>query len=566
MNSPTRKIVKSLNAAAVVLLAAACQARPPAEPATLIVHNAQVYTAHDARPIVEAVAVRGDRIVLVGASAEALKLRGPNTRTIDAHGATLLPGIQDAHGHFTNLGASLQILQLRGTSSYEQIVDMVRARAATARPGEWIQGRSWDQNDWPVKDWPSHQQLTEAAPNNPVYLTRVDGHAALVNKAALDAAGITRATVDPAGGRIIRDDAGEPAGVLIDAAQNLVAGKIPPVTDEQLEEQILLADREARRFGLTMVHDAGTTPNTVAAYKRLVDAGKLKTRLYVMLRGPLSMLEPEFRKGPLINYGGHRLSVRAIKIGADGALGSRGAALLEPYSDEPTTTGLMTTPENEIYAQTLAASRAGFQTCVHAIGDRANRVTLDVFERVQREVPGSRDLRMRDEHAQILDAADIPRFAKLNVIASMQATHATSDMPWVPARIGAARAQEGAYVWRRLIGLGVILANGSDFPVEEPNPMLGFYAAVTRQDPDGQPSGGWMPEERLSREEMLKSFTWNAAYAAHAEQDLGSLEVGKLADMVLLDKNVMTVEPREILSARPLLTIIGGEVVFERQP
>lgn len=553
-------------AAVMAMALTACQAGQPVEPASLIVHNAKVYTVNSTQPEAQAVAVRGDRIVLVGSSDAALALRGSDTRVIDAAGATLVPGIQDSHGHFTNLGASLQVLPLRGTTSYEQIVEMVRARAATARPGEWIQGRSWDQNDWPVKDWPHHAQLTAAAPNNPVYLTRVDGHAALVNKAALDAAGITSSTADPPGGRIIRDAAGEAAGVLVDTAQDLVGSKIPPVSAAQLEEQILLADAEARKLGLTMVHDAGATPDHVAAYKRLIDAGTLKTRLYVMLRGPLSMLEPEFKKGPLINYGGHRLSVRAIKIGADGALGSRGAALLEPYSDEPSTTGLMTTTPEEIYAQTLAASRAGFQTCIHAIGDRGNRVAMDTFERVQSEVSGARNLRMRNEHAQILDAAEIPRFAQLNVIASMQATHATSDMPWVPDRIGPARTAEGAYVWQRLMKSGVVLANGSDFPVEEPNPMLGFYAAVTRQDPSGRPAGGWMPDERLSRDEMLKSFTWNAAYAAHAEKDLGSLEVGKLADMVLLDKDVMTVDPKEILSTRPRLTIIGGEIVFERTP
>jgi predicted amidohydrolase YtcJ len=256
--------------------------------------------------------------------------------------------------------------------------------------------------------------------------------------------------------------------------------------------------------------------------------------------------------------------VRAIKIGADGALGSRGAALLEPYNDESSTRGLMTTPVDEIYAQTLAASRAGFQTCIHAIGDRGNRVAMDVFERVQAEVSGARNLRMRNEHAQILDAAEIPRFAQLNVIASMQATHATSDMPWVAARIGAERAQEGAYVWQRLIHSGVVLANGSDFPVEEPNPMLGFYASITRQDPSGQPPGGWMPDVRLSRDERVKSFTWNGAYAADSDKDLGSLEVGKLADMVLLDKDVMTVDPKEILTTHPLVTIIGGEIVYQR--
>ncbi len=550
---------------ALALVLSGCRPAPPAERATLIVHNAEVYTVNVAQPTANAVAVRGDRIVLVGSDAAALDLRGPDTRVIDAAGGTLVPGLQDAHGHFTGLGASLQVLRLRGTTSYAQIVDMVRERAARARPGEWIEGRSWDQNDWPVKDWPTHQALTDAAPNNPVYLTRVDGHAALVNKQALDAAGITRQTGDPAGGRLIRDAQGEPTGVLIDSAQGLVAARIPDPTPAQLDEQILLADAETRKLGLTTVHDAGTTPAVVAAYKRLIDEGRLATRLYVMLRGPLSMLEPEFAKGPLINYADHHLSVRAIKIGADGALGSRGAALLEPYSDEPGTSGLMTTPPDEIYAQTLAASRAGFQTCIHAIGDRGNRVTMDVFERVQREVTGARDLRMRNEHAQILDAAEIPRFAKLNVIASMQATHATSDMPWVPARIGAARTEEGAYVWKRLLDTGVVLANGSDFPVEEPNPMLGFYAAITRQDPSGQPPGGWMPEERLSREEMLKSFTWNAAYASHAEKDLGSLEAGKLADMVLLDTNVMTAAPADILATRVRVTIVGGQVVFEAQ-
>jgi predicted amidohydrolase YtcJ len=547
----------------VTVAVAACGSSPPAERATLIVHNARVYTVNAAQPTAEAVAIRGDRIVLVGSNDDAVALRGDATRVIDAGGAALVPGLQDAHGHFTGLGASLQVLRLRGTTSYEQIVDMVRARAATARPGEWIQGRSWDQNDWPVKDWPTHDALSAAAPNNPVYLTRVDGHAALVNKAAMDAAGITRATADPPGGRLIRDADGTPTGVLVDSADDLVANKIPPVSGEQLEEQIRLADAETRRLGLTMVHDAGADPTIVSAYRRLIDAGQLKTRLYVMLRGPLSMLEPELAKGPVVNYGGSRLSVRTIKIGADGALGSRGAALLEPYSDEPGTSGFLTMPEPEIYAQTLAASRAGFQTAIHAIGDRGNRVALDVFERVQREVPGARDLRMRIEHAQILDAADIPRFARLNIIASMQATHATSDMPWVPARIGPARADEGAYVWQRLMKTGVVLANGSDFPVEEPNPMLGLYAAITRQDPAGHPPGGWMPDERLSRDEMLKSFTWNAAYAAHAEKDLGSIEVGKLADLVILSRDVMTVEPKAILTAEARVTIIGGEVVHE---
>jgi predicted amidohydrolase YtcJ len=552
----------------LVVLLAALIGTPSAQtpPADLIFHNAKIYTADDARPRAEAIAIRGDRIAAVGSSADVLKMKGDATKVVDARGAAILPGLHDAHGHFSGLGASLQVLRLRGTASWEQIVGMVRRRAASARPGEWIQGRSWDQNDWPVKEFPSHEMLSNAAPNNPVYLTRVDGHAAMVNKAALDAAGVTKDTKDPEGGRIIRDAQGNPTGVLVDKAMGLVSREIPRVNAAQLEEQILLADAEARKLGLTMVHDAGANTDVVDAYKRLIDAGKLQTRLYVMLRGPMEMLKPHFAAGPIANYGNHHLAVRAVKISADGALGSRGAALLEPYSDEPGNTGLLVNPPEEVYAQTLAASKAGFQMCVHAIGDRANRMVMDTFERVQKEVPGSRDLRMRNEHSQILDAAEIPRFAKLNVIASMQATHATSDLPWASTRLGPARVEEGGYVWQKLLKSGAIIANGSDFPVEEPNPMLGFYASITRQDPSGNPPNGWQPDQRLSREETLRSFTLHAAFAAHAEKELGSLTPGKLADLIVLSKDVMTVAPKEILSTTVTTTVIGGAIVYEAKP
>ncbi|MCA1563706.1 MAG: amidohydrolase [Acidobacteria bacterium] len=546
-------------ASGVVTLAAQAQA-----PADLIIHNAVVYTVDPKNPKAEGVAVRGDRIARVGSSAEVLALKGPETKTVDARGATIVPGLHDAHGHFTGLGASLQRLDLRGTTSFEQIVDMVGRAAAKAEPGEWILGRSWDQNDWSDKTFPTHGQLSNVTPDNPVYLTRVDGHAGLANRKAMEVAGLTRAATDPSGGEIIRDQNGDPTGVLIDRAQGLVSARIPDPSPAQVAQQIQLADRECRRLGLTMVHDAGTTGAVVEAYKGLIDAGILQTRLYVMLRGSLQTLEPSFRRGPVLNYANHHLAVRAIKISADGALGSYGAALLEPYSDRPGARGLLTTPPEEVYAQTLAASKAGFQTCIHAIGDRANREVMEVFERVQKEVPGARDLRMRNEHAQILDAAEIPRFARLNVIASMQATHATSDMPWVPTRIGPDRTAEGAYVWQKLLKSGVVVANGSDFPVEEPNPMLGLYAAVTRQDPSGQPPGGWAPDQRMSREEALKSFTLDAAYAAHVERELGSLETGKLADLLVLSKDVMTVPAPEILTVTVVTTIIGGRIVYER--
>jgi predicted amidohydrolase YtcJ len=533
------------------------------DPADIIVHGATVYTANPSQPRAEAVAIRGGRIALVGATADALRLRGPATRVIDATGATIVPGLQDAHAHFTGLGASLQMLDVRGTPGYDAVLRKVGERVATATPGEWILGRGWDQNDWAVQAWPTRAPLDAVAPDHPVYLTRVDGHAVLVNSRAMAIAGLTAATPDPDGGRIIRDPDGTPTGVLVDRAMGLVSSKVPSPGPRQLEEQILLADAETRRLGLTMVHDAGTGAETVDAYRRLIDARRLKTRLYVMLGMPLDQLAPWFARGPLTGGRDHRLAVRAIKISADGALGSRGAALLAPYSDEPGTSGLLLQPPQQVYEMTLAAARAGFQTCIHAIGDRANRLVLDVFERVQREVPGARALRLRNEHAQILDPADIPRFAQLGVIPSMQATHATSDMPWVPARLGAERTTAGAYVWRRLMKTGVAIANGSDFPVEAASPMLGFYAAITRQDPSGHPPGGWMPEERMTREEALASFTINAAHAAHAEGELGSLEPGKLADLVVLSKDIMTVSPRDILDTRVLRTIIGGEVVHE---
>ncbi|MGE5813721.1 MAG: amidohydrolase, partial [Acidobacteriota bacterium] len=382
---------------------------PAGQSADLIMQNARIYTVNTTQPVAEAVAVRGDRIMRVGRSADVLALRGPATRVIDLQGATVVPGLTDAHGYFIGLGQSLQRLDFRGTTSYDQIVEMVRKAAAQARPGEWILGRAWDQNDWPEKQFPTADKLDAAAPHNPVYLTRVDGHAGLANHRALAAGGVTRDTKDPDGGEIIRDKNGEPTGVLIDQAQGLVGSGIPEPSREQIMDAILRADAECRRLGLTMVHDAGVPPALVDdGYKPLIDQGKLQTRLYVMLRGPLATLRPAFARGPVRNYHDFHLEAGAIKIVADGALGSYGAALLEPYSDRPDTRGLLTTPPEEVYQQTLEASKAGFQTCIHAIGDRANREVLDVFEKVQNEVPGARALRMRDEHSQILDAQDIP--------------------------------------------------------------------------------------------------------------------------------------------------------------
>ena len=529
----------------------------PATPADLLIVNARVYTVDGGQPEAQAIAIRGDRLLIVGTTADALARRGPSTQVIDAGGRAVVPGLHDAHGHVLGLGERLQNIDLRDTANPQAVIDLVRARAATLPKGRWIVGRGWDQNDWPDTAWPTAAQLDAATSDHPVYLSRVDGHAAWVNTAALRAAGVSGTTADPAGGRVMRDRDGGAAGVLVDTAMGLVSKHIPDADASTRRERLRLADDLAARLGLTMVHDAGVQWGDAAMYRDVADAGALKTRLYVMLRPPRA---GETLPPPLIGHANHLLTVRAVKLVADGALGSRGAALHAPYSDEPSTRGLLVTPPEQLHAQALATVKAGYQPCIHAIGDRANTAVLDLFERLQTEVPGSRDLRMRNEHAQILRSEDIPRFARLQVIASIQSTHATSDMPWVTERIGDARRQAGAYVWQALRQSGARLANGSDFPVEEPNPMFGFYAAVTRQDRQGRPPDGWMPDQRLTRAEALHSFTAGAAYAAHLEQDLGMLRPGMLADLLILSDDIMQVPPATILKARPLLTVRGGRI------
>lgn len=545
-----------LVAGAVSILA---QERAPAAPADLVVVHARIYTVDPAGPEANALAIRGGRIIAVGSDADVRPLRGPGTQVIDAGGRAVVPGLHDAHGHMLGLGESLQQIDLRGTASAQAVLDAVRAKARTTPAGAWVLGRGWDQNDWQETAWPTAAMLDAVAPDRPVYLSRVDGHAAWVNSAALRKAGVTAATPDPAGGRLIRDEQGAPTGVLVDAAMALVRRSVPPPDRAAVRERLRLADQAAARLGLTMVHDAGVSWEDAALYRQVADQDALHTRLYVMLRPPAP---GESLPPPLIGYRGHLLTVRAVKLVADGALGSRGAALHEPYADEPGTTGLLVTPPDRLHAAALAAVRAGYQPCIHAIGDRANTAVLDLFARLQQEVPGSRALRMRNEHAQILRGSDVPRFAALGVIASMQTTHATSDMPWVSARLGDARTRAGAYVWRALIASGAAFANGSDFPVEAPDPMLGFYAAITRQDVAGQPPGGWMPDQRLTRAEALHSITAGAAYAAHLERELGTLRNGALADLVVLSDDIMQVPAARILETRALLTLRGGRVTW----
>jgi len=534
------------------------------QPADLVVLNAKVYTSDVNRPVAEAFAVRAGRIAFVGSSRGALALVGPRTERLDLAGRTVIPGMVDAHAHLLGLGQALRTVNLVGTRSYDEVIARVVERAKTARPGEWIRGRGWDQNDWADTRFPTHQALSRAVPNNPVYLTRVDGHAALVNAKALELAQVSAAIPDPTGGRFIRDSAGNPTGVLVDGAQGVVGRVIPGASRVELREQTLAAIAEANRWGLTGIHDAGVDADGIAVYEDLAREGKYDLRNYVMIRSNDSTLDAFMKRGRQIALYDGRLWIRSIKLVADGALGSRGAALLEPYSDDPGNTGLITTTPERIKSVAVRALRAGFQVNVHAIGDRANRIVLDQFEAAFKEVPVP-DHRFRIEHAQILRYQDIPRFAELDVIPSMQGSHQTSDMYWVPNRLGWARSQ-GAYAWRSLLNTGVVIPNGSDFPVEAVNPLISFHSFFTRQDADNFPPGGWFPEQRTTRQEALWSITLWPAYAAFMENESGTITAGKYADFVVLDRDIMSVAPEEVLQTNVVLTVLGGRVVYRANP
>lgn len=548
------------------LLAAALLAVPTTvaaqeRPADLVVTNARIYTVDDNRPLAEAMAVRDGKIAFVGSERGALTLRGPRTEVIDLQGRTVIPGMTDAHAHLISLGFTLDDVDLVGSTSYEEVIERVAARAREVPAGTWIVGRGWDQNDWPDTRFPHHAALSRAVPDHPVYLSRVDGHAALVNEAAIRAGGLTAQTPDPDGGRIERATDGSPAGVLVDNAMDLVARVIPDATREERIRAIEAAIAEANRWGLTGIHDAGVDPGTIDLYEELARQGRFNLRNYVMISSDDATLERYFARGPQDALHDDRIWIRAIKISADGALGSRGAALLEPYSDDPENNGLVTTSLERIEDISVRALRRGFQVNSHAIGDRANRTVLDAYEAAFAEVPTA-DHRFRVEHAQILHPADIPRFAELDLIPSMQGSHQTSDMYWAGRRLGESRLL-GAYAWRSLLDQGLVIANGSDFPVEHVNPLISFHAAFTRQDANDYPAGGWYPAQRMTREEALKSITLWPAYAAFQEDRLGSLTPGKHADFVVLDRDIMRVAPGEVLDTRVLATYLAGEAVYQ---
>jgi predicted amidohydrolase YtcJ len=478
---------------------------------------------------------------------------------IDAEGRTVIPGLIDAHGHLMGLGYSLTRANLVGTTSKADVIERLQIAARALPEGAWLLGRGWDQNDWPEKEFPTAADLDAAFPTRPVWLERIDGHASWGNSAALAAAD-RRFDGDwqPDGGRIERRD-GKATGVFVDEASKLVEAAIPPPSAELQAAAFERALAEAVKHGLTGVHDAGVTLAELAMYRRFADAGKLPLRVTAMADGDKEALAALCAMGPYRHPGG-RLQMRTVKLYVDGALGSRGAVLHADYDDAPGNRGLFVTAPAVFDAIVDKAAGCGLQIASHAIGDAGNTLVLDSYEKHLRAGDGNR--RWRIEHAQLLRLDDVPRFSRLGVIASMQPTHATSDMPWAEARVGAARLR-GAYAWRRLLDAGARLALGSDFPVESVDPLLGLYAAITRQDAAGKPPGGWLPEQRLRPDEALRGFTLDAAYAGFAEHEVGSLVPGKRADFVLLSDDVLEGEALRLLKTRVLATYVDGVAVYE---
>jgi predicted amidohydrolase YtcJ len=488
--------------------------------------------------------------------ASALRTSFPNASVVDASGSTILPGLTDAHGHLYGLGLSLDIVRLVDTQSYDEVIARVKERASRASAGEWIIGRGWDQNDWPVKEFPTHEALDAAVPDHPVFLRRIDGHAAIANSAAMRLAGVTSSTQDPAGGRVVRDASGNPTGVFIDAAMDLVERAVPQPSVEQRKARVLASANAIAANGLTEMHDAGIDGATILAVQELIDEKRFPIRVYAMLGDNDALLDTWFKSGPLVDYGG-RLTVRSVKLYADGALGSRGAALLAPYSDDPGNSGLMLATPAHLEDVARRARDAKFQVNAHAIGDRGVRNVINAY-RAAGVRPSDR---YRVEHLQVIAPDDVAGLVQRGIIASMQPTHATSDMYWAEARIGPERVK-GAYAWRTILNAGGRLALGSDFPVEDVNPFFGIHAAVTRQDQKGWPAGGWYPSQKLTLAEAIRGFTSDAAFAAFEEKSRGTIEPGKLADLTIVEGDLYAMPESELYKAKVKMTVVGGEVVY----
>ena len=536
------------------------------EPADIVFRNGNVYTANDKSPRAEAIAVKADRIVFVGPNADAQKYVGPKTRVVDLKGKTVLPGFTDSHQHLSGVGQREMTLNLEGTTSLADLLAKVKARVDQAKPGEWVTGRGWIETHWKPPVFPTRWDLDKVAPNNPVILGRADGHGAVANSAALKVAGVDKNTPNPFGGEISKDkESGEPNGMLLDNAQGLVRRRVPPTTPADAERAVVLGVKRNIELGWTQIHDAGGSYTDVDIFKKLYEAGTIKLRIYKAVHGPGASATRLINEGATIGAYGNRFTFRTIKVVSDGALGSRGAALMAPYSDAADTSGFLTVKAEELRPMLQEALRKGIQVETHAIGDLANRFVLDEYESAFKAVPAAErkvaEPRWRIEHAQIVNPADIPRFAKLGVIPSMQPSHAIGDLFFAPSRVGVKRL-EGSYAWASFIKSGIMVPAGSDAPVERGEPMIEFYAAVARKDPKGFQGEGWHPEEAVTREQALMMFTLWPAYAAFEDELRGSIEVAKLADLTILSADIMKIPAPEILKTRNVMTVINGEIVF----
>lgn len=546
-------------------------------PADLIIKGGTIYTVEAGNPTVEAVAVSGDTIVYAGNMAGLSQYQDEQTKVIDLAGKTMTPGFIEGHGHFMGLGYAELNLDLMNVTSYEEMVEKVKEAVAKAQPGQWIIGRGWHQDKWTkkpekqIKGFQTHHLLSAASPNNPVFLSHASGHAGFANAKAMQLAGVNQLSVEQLGknlgegGEILLDELGNPTGLFNERAQSLITQHIPDDTPETYERALELAMAACLRNGITSFHDAGVSRESIELFRKFKAAGKLNTRLYVMLTGFNSELLYEwFRKGPEVDPD-NLLTIRAIKLNCDGALGSRGAWLLEPYSDRPEFSGMPTLSMDTVLKISREGLKYGFQVCSHAIGDRANREILDRYEIAFSENPAATNHRYRIEHAQHLHPDDIPRFGKLGVIPAMQAIHLSSDRPWAIERLGEKRIKEGAYMWQSLLKSGAVIVNGTDVPVEPINPIASFFASVTRQTLKGEPEGGYEPAEKMTRGQALRSYTLDAAYGAFEENSKGSIKPGKLADFVVFNKDLMTVPDTEILSAEVSMTILGGKILYEKK-
>lgn len=551
-----------------------CGEKKVSKHADLVLTNGVIATVEDSNPSAEAVAVVGEKIIAVGTSSEIKQYIGDSTQVIDLNGKFVMPGFVESHAHFVGLGNSKQMLDLHTAKNWDEVIEMVVRAAEHSRYGDWIIGRGWHQEKFDpkpepsVEGYPVHNVLSEATLNNPVMLTHASGHAIFANAKAMQIAGVNRFTPDPDGGTIVRDSLGNPTGVFEENAEQLIKKFYEDYLAKRSHDEIRadyvhqmnLAANDCLKKGVTSFTDAGEPFEIIDIMKQLADSNKIPIRLYVMAEDSLDKMKKELRNYFMVGYGDNHLTVRAIKQYTDGALGSRGAWMLEPYSDVPTTSGSNVTPLSRLKEISEMAIENGFQMCIHAIGDRANREVLDLYESIFKKYSDKKDLRWRIEHAQHLSAEDIPRFAKLGVIAAMQGVHCTSDATFVVERIGTQCAEEGAYVWRKLIDSSATICNGTDAPVEDVDPIKCFYASVTRKLADGST---FYPQQKMLRMEALKSYTINGAYASLEENILGSIKVGKLADLVVLSNDFLTCPDDQILSAKVLYTIIGGKILFE---